>query len=102
MPDTWEMMVGTLRLLVAPTLATSLVLMLVLALLLRWLKAVWLTPLAAVLAVVGGVYVGNEFCNREPMHWQLKSDRPLTVQDLRTVLGWSLEAKPPKLAPPEG
>jgi hypothetical protein len=53
-----------------------------------------LAPLAALLAVAAGIYAGNYFMDPKPMPWQLEKNRPLTVTDLRTVLGWSLEAKP--------
>ncbi len=97
--------------LVGPALLTSLVLMPALMLVLLALRATRLAPLAAALALAAGVFVGNETRLRDPIRVHLDTeptpegklqDRPLTVDDLATVLGWSLEAKPPpKVGDPE-
>jgi hypothetical protein len=93
----WHLVWDMLRLLLAPTLAASLLVMLAL----RVLGRERFAPLAAAVAIAAGVFAGNHF--KETIEWQLQKGRPLTVDDLRTVLGWSLESKPSPtgaLAPP--
>jgi hypothetical protein len=84
----WDQTWNALRLMLAPAFGASLVLMLVV----RLLGRERLTPLAAALAVAGGVLAANHF--RESLPYQFDNNRPLTVDDLGTVLGWSLEGKP--------
>src|SRR5437870_4420507 len=95
MPEPQEILVEMWQSLVLPALATALGLMLAAGLLLRWLGAVWLMPLAAALALVVSVHVGNESNNRDLWKWQYDQKRSLTASDLALVLGWALETKPP-------
>src|SRR5437879_4635184 len=84
----WDQTWDVLRLVLAPALGASLVLMLVV----RLLGRERLTPLAAALAVAVGVLAANYF--KESLPFQYDNNRPLTADDLRTVLDWSLEGKP--------
>src|SRR5713226_2557157 len=84
----WHLVWDMLRLLLAPTLAASLIMMLAL----RVLGRERLAPLAAAVAVAAGVFAGIHF--NESIEWQVQKGRPLTVADLRTLLGWSLESRP--------
>jgi hypothetical protein len=84
----WDQVWDLLRLLLAPALAASLIVMLAL----RVLGGERLAPLAAALAVAAAVFAGNHFM---PLfQWELQPGRPLTLADFRTALGWSLETKP--------
>ncbi len=85
----WSEVWDALRFLIAPTLAASLLVMIVG----RYLTGERFSIFATALALAAGVVAGNYF--REDMPWRIDSDRPLTVGDLREVLGWSLEGKPP-------
>jgi hypothetical protein len=78
-----------LRLLLLPALGASLVVMLVLRLCGREPGS----PVAAALALATGIFAGNYF--KESIEWQLDRDHPLDIHEVRTVLGWSLEGKPP-------
>jgi hypothetical protein len=84
----WDQTWDVLRLVLAPALGVSLALMLMA----RLLGRERLTPLAATLAVAGGVLAANHFKGSVP--FQYDNNRPLKIEDLRTVLGWSLEGKP--------
>jgi len=84
--DVWDVLYR----LMAPGLAASLLVMLAV----RLLGRERLTPLAAALALVVGVF--GSYCFREEgINWRFDNERPLTANELLTVLGWSLEGKPP-------
>lgn len=85
----WNEVRDALLLVLAPAAGASLALMLLLRV---WGGPRW-APLAAALAFASAVTAGNYF--PEAFAWRLDSERPLTAGDLRTVLGWSLEGKPP-------
>jgi hypothetical protein len=79
----------TSRLLVGPAFGAALAV----TLLLRLVGRERLAPLAAALGVAAGVLLANHL--KPLLSYQLDNDRPLTADDLHTVLGWSLEGKPP-------
>ena len=84
----WSEIWSMLRLVVAPGLGASLLMMFAV----RRAGGERLSALAAALAVAAGVFVANEF--RETIAWRIDSDRELNQRDLRTALSWSLESKP--------
>jgi hypothetical protein len=104
-----EQVLGELSTLIAPAMAASLVVMLVI----RWLGGKRVGALATVLAVTAAVFVGlsgivvaNNLSSLVP--WQLDPDpnRPWDVcefaERLPRALWWSLEEEKPKPAPEEG
>jgi hypothetical protein len=84
----WSEVWSVLRHLIAPALAASLSLMF----LVRGLGGQRLASFAAALAIAGAVCAGNYY--REAISWRIDGERALTIGDMGTVLGWSLESKP--------
>ena len=84
----WSEVWDALRLLIIPAFGTSLLVMI----LGRYLVRERSTAIVPVLALAAGAIAAN--CFREAMPWRIDSDRPLNQQDLRLILGWSLEGKP--------
>jgi hypothetical protein len=84
----WSEVWDALRLLIAPALGASLLVMIAG----RYLTRERFSIITTALALAAGVVAGNYF--RGDMPWRIDSDHPLNQSDLREVLGWSLEGKP--------
>jgi hypothetical protein len=95
-PEFWDIAGDYLFLLILPTLGASLAVMLDVC----YRGGGRYAPLAAALAVTAGLASGT-FVRSDVIDYRVDSDRPWSVTDLATVLGWSLEGQaPPKEGEP--
>jgi len=85
----WSEVWDAIRLLIVPGLGASFLVLLII----RSIVGLRFSAVAVVFGLAAGLLAGNYF--REAIPWRFDSDRPLNQRDLRMVLAWSLEGKPP-------